>query len=300
MQLYRGQRLALGTMHAKERAIAPPFARVLAAEIVVPEGLDTDAFGTFMGDVERVGTMLDAARAKARLAMQRTGLCRGIASEGSYGAHPLIPLIPGGSELVLFIDDERGIEVKYSFVVPRTNYDSHVCSGDDDIAPVLQRWGFPRHAITVRPHQVSRAGGEGAGLDRGAGVMPAPVPRFKGLRARCEIDDAVRLCAAASADGKACLVPDMRAHVNPTRMAMIRVAATRLARRIASLCPACQSPGFGVADLQRGLPCAACGAATPLATAEIHRCVACSYATARPLRRLVIAADPRHCPLCNP
>jgi len=46
------ERVALGTMHGKAAAIAPPLAR-LGIALVVPEGLDTNRFGTFTGEVPR-------------------------------------------------------------------------------------------------------------------------------------------------------------------------------------------------------------------------------------------------------
>ena len=76
---------------------------------------------------------------KARLGITRTGLKFGLASEGSYGPHPYIPFIPGGREIVLFIDDERGIEIRESIVVTRTNYDSQVCEPGDGLETALRR-----------------------------------------------------------------------------------------------------------------------------------------------------------------
>ena len=84
---YRGTQIALGTMHAKKRALATPLARLLGSNIIVPRDVDTDAFGTFTGKTERTGSMLDAARAKARLGT-RIALPRRIASKESYGPHP--------------------------------------------------------------------------------------------------------------------------------------------------------------------------------------------------------------------
>lgn len=280
---YAGERVALGTMHAKEQAMAQPFERILGAEVVVPAGIDTDAFGTFTGEIERKGAMIDAARAKARLAMQKSGLPFGVGSEGSYGSHPYLPFIPGGTELALFIDGKRSIEVQESGVASRTNYSSHVCSPRDDIGPILSRMRFPTHAVTVRPNRSH---------ERQA-VVWSPLPRrqkrprsllFKGLTSRDDIVNAIRLCAQSSIDGNALIVPDMRAHLNPTRMAMIRWVALKLTLRIASLCPHCRSPGFGIADVERGLPCADCGAPTQLAVAEIHRCIACYYESRKALR----------------
>src|SRR5690242_3589602 len=50
---YAGQRIGLATMHGKELAPAPPFRRVLRAEVVVAPQLDTDELGTFTGEVPR-------------------------------------------------------------------------------------------------------------------------------------------------------------------------------------------------------------------------------------------------------
>ena len=299
MTPYRGTRIALGTMHAKERAIAKPFRRILEAEVVISTDIDTDAFGTFTGEIERKGTMLDAARAKARLAMQQTGLPLGVASEGSYGPHPYLPFIPGGTELVLFIDEERGIEVKHSFVVTRTNNDSHVCAPGDDIAEALSRMKFPSHAVTVRPNPSSQA----KGISSRAGRLlqsSIEAPLFKGLSTSSAVVEAIQTCAALSDDGKALLVPDMRAHLNPTRMAMIRFATTSLVQRIATPCPACVTPGYGIVDVARGLPCADCGMPTQLAVAEIHRCTVCAYESRKPLRRHDERATPGQCEFCNP
>ena len=49
------ERVALGTMHGKAAAIAPPLAR-LGIALVVPEGLDTNRFGTFTGETPRHGS----------------------------------------------------------------------------------------------------------------------------------------------------------------------------------------------------------------------------------------------------
>lgn len=69
---------ALGTMHGKAVAIAPPLAR-LDITLVVPVRLTTDQFGTFTTKIPRTGTMEDAARAKARAAISATGLRNSIA-----------------------------------------------------------------------------------------------------------------------------------------------------------------------------------------------------------------------------
>ena len=77
------RRIALGTMHGKETALVPAFAR-LGVDLVVAPGVDTDRFGSFDGMTPRAGTMEEAARAKARAAMAATGLTSGLASEGAF------------------------------------------------------------------------------------------------------------------------------------------------------------------------------------------------------------------------
>lgn len=109
-QPYSGAHVAVGTKHGKARQLAPPFRDVLGAHLVTPPDLDTDQFGTFSGEVARRMTAVEAARGKATFAMRVTGLPYGLASEASYGPLPAIGL-PGHEELLVFVDDTRGIEV---------------------------------------------------------------------------------------------------------------------------------------------------------------------------------------------
>ena len=85
---YAGITAVLATMHGKERVIAPAFEDVLGMRIVVPPGIDTDALGTFTGEVPRDGTMLEVAIRKARIGMKIAGHSIGIASEGTFARHP--------------------------------------------------------------------------------------------------------------------------------------------------------------------------------------------------------------------
>lgn len=76
---YRGKPVALATKHDKQRAIAPaltvsPGLRVRLANV------DTDALGTFTGEIARLGTPRETALAKARLGIEATGIPRGLGS----------------------------------------------------------------------------------------------------------------------------------------------------------------------------------------------------------------------------
>jgi hypothetical protein len=64
-------------MHGKAAALQPRCPR-LQARLVAAEGIDTDALGTFSGEIPRRLSPLDTAVAKARLAMAATGLPPGL------------------------------------------------------------------------------------------------------------------------------------------------------------------------------------------------------------------------------
>lgn len=272
---YRGARVALGTRHGKERAVAPPFVQHLGALVVPTRDLDTDAFGTFTGEVPRVGGMVEAARAKARAAMAELGLPLGIGSEGSFGPHPLVPWLPLGMETLVFVDESRGIEVVESRPSRSTNFAAVTLQPDTDLPDFLARVGFPEHALVVRA----------------AGTIE------KGVRTPDQLDDVLR---RARAHAPVSLETDMRAHLNPTRMAEIGALADRLATRLAISCPNCGAPGYGERDVVRGLPCEACGGPTGEIAALVHACSACGHATEQPRPDGRATADPAQCPACNP
>ena len=283
LSVYSHETFAMATMHAKERAVARPFSRWLGAAVTVAPGIDTDAFGTFTGEIVRRGTMLDAARAKALAAIEATGLELGLGCEGSFGAHPSLPFIAAGTEVLLCLDRKRGLEIHEMLVTHRTNYQSFACRPGEDIENFLSRASFPSHAVVV----TSRA--------------PVVAPKIvKGIISATRLAEAIKQAACASRDGRALVVTDMRAHLNPTRMAVIRGLATRLAQRLATPCPACAAPGFGTADVVRGLPCGWCCEPTRLVIAELLRCGKCEFESRRTVRGAPETADPGQCRYCNP
>jgi predicted RNA-binding Zn-ribbon protein involved in translation (DUF1610 family) len=260
-------------MHGKEAALRPPM-EALGFKVHVAAGLDTDRFGTFSGEVERAGDMLEAARAKARAAFTLTGGAADwvVASEGAFGSSRAVPFLTDARELLLAwrpSDDLEVVETRVSF---ETNFAADDLPEGGDPSAFLERIGFPEHAVIVRAGEavLAKAVTERAALDA--------------LIAR----QAVRL------------ETDMRAHLNPTRMGEIAKAGEALARRLASPCPACAAPGFGLSRVERGLPCAACGTPTDLVRAEVHACPACGHEADRPRSDGRAEAEPGECPVCNP
>jgi hypothetical protein len=272
---YRGLFAALATCHNKAEAIGPALKRILGLSLEVPSGIDTDALGTFTGEVPRSLSMHETARAKARLGMRATGLKLGLASEGSFGPDPLVGIIPAAEEILVFIDDVRDIEITERLLTHKTNYASLEITGDVELEAFIARAGFPEHGLVVRGNNVLR----------------------KGITEEAELRLAI---AEARSSGMARIETDMRAHLNPTRMAEIARLAERLAYRLATPCPRCGCPGFGCHAQNLGLACRDCGTPSFLIKNTISRCVACGHEQVVPREDGLTQADPRYCPECNP
>ncbi|MCL5059799.1 MAG: hypothetical protein M1449_04375 [Candidatus Thermoplasmatota archaeon] len=277
---YAGRRIALLTQHGKEGAIASVLDPALGCRVERVTGYDTDLLGTFSRDIPRAGTQLEAARKKARIGMELSDLPLGLASEGAFGPDPFAGMFPWNVEILVFIDDERGLEIA-GVAQGKTNF-AHALAADwgatEDFA---RQAGFPEHHLVLCPQ-----GQDDPRIEKGIATWAALEAAF--VRAR-----------AQSANGQVFLESDVRAHANPTRMENIRLAAEDLARKLRSPCPACGAPGFWIVERVAGLPCADCCAPTRETRAEIHGCLKCAHRETRE-RVGVEHADPGRCDYCNP
>jgi hypothetical protein len=249
---YRNRQAVLATKHHKEKAIAGPMRDALGLSVVVPPGLDTDLLGTFSGEVERQGTPSAVVVRKARFGMAEAGLALGIASEGSFRPHAELAFAVGCHELMAFVDDEDELVVVEELFTLDTNFANAKARTPEDLSDFIGRVGFPDHALIAVPNDRIQIDHD----DRVRLVLE-DVPEqqlFKGLADHAALAQAVAQCAALSTDGLVHVETDMRAHLNPTRMHTIATLALRLARRLATPCPACGSPGWGrvAADWGRG------------------------------------------------
>ena len=278
---YAQQKIGLATMHAKERAVAPPFRRLLDANVVVAPRLDTDQLGTFSGEIPRPGDLVHTALLKADLVFGALDVDCALASEGSYGPIDRLPLSAGGVEIIAFIDRRRGVRLVETLTTHRTNWRLwRFKAGSPDVAEAVTSLGFPRFGIFVI-----------AGSD--------PSRPVKDLASVEGVVAAVDREARRSADGEAILIADMRAHRNPTRMQVLRALSHKVARRLTALCPSCGAPGFGHLDSRRGLPCEDCGAPTHWIDFEVDGCSACGHAVARPRRDGRRTAPRLSCQACR-
>ena len=102
--MFEGRRLVIATKHGKEALIAPIFERELGVHCFTLPTFDSDLFGTFSGEVERLDDALLTARLKCEKAMEIAQCDLAIASEGSFGSHPSFYFLPADDEVILLVD----------------------------------------------------------------------------------------------------------------------------------------------------------------------------------------------------
>lgn len=272
---YAGKKASLATMHHKGELIAPAMASL--GLVVFTADIDTDAFGTFSGEIERQATPLETAIAKARAGMEHTDSRLGIASEGSIGVQGLLPIVKD-LEIVVFVDDNEGFVVaesaiSYEIVTHSWQLKDGLPSDQD-----LTQAGFPQHGLIVR--------------------MDSPITMtMKGIHDLDELERAVEKCWKLGAQHVR-LESDLRAQHCPSRQPTIAMAAYKLATRLSRSCPTCHCPGWGLVDHVRGRPCAMCHLPTDEKTADVFGCCRCDAQVIHPIESPM--ADPSTCARCNP
>ena len=277
---YEGLKASLLTQHGKESVICPELLNTLGLEVIHVTDYDTDKLGTFTRDIPRYGSQLDAARKKARVGMELSGLPIGIASEGSFTNDPYTGLLPWNYELVLMIDDTRDIEIVGFFGGEAQNASKQV-SNWNELAAFLTEAQFSSHQLVIRPDDEYH------------------IECRKGINTIESLKEAYEWANKLSKEGKVYIENDLRAYTNPTRMSNILKAAQDLAKKMAYLCPKCASPGFSITETKKGLPCSYCGAPTNLPIANMWSCVKCEHKEEVAIASQA-SADPSRCNFCNP
>lgn len=277
---YFGQCAILTSKHEKVALIRPQFLEAINLEVrELP--LDTDLLGTFSGEIERTASPLETAIKKARLGMQASGIPLGLASEGSIGADPAMPLLTSDFELVVLVDDERDLIISETFRSFDIFAGRREFRSGDDISEFLSLVDFPNHHLIV--------------LTEGAKGLTY----IKGISNLTKLKDSIEELLAVSPTGSVVIESDFRANHSPSRQENIRQAATKLAARIANLCPECVAPGWGVVDYVRGVECHGCGDINPdIAHRETLGCLKCS--ARGPGKVINEFIGPARCFSCNP
>lgn len=280
MKPLEGKTVVLMTKHEKERVIKSLMESETGCKIIVDSKYNTDRLGTFSREVKRRRTQLKTARVKAKKALKRTDADYAIVSEGSFGAHPMAP-IPWNMEMVLLMDRKTKREIVGFYETGETNFNHKLLSSFDELVAFAKDVGFPDHGLIVRPDHENHK---------------KPI---KGLTSYEKLKSAFEYCMAMSKKGRVYVETDMRAHLNPLRMASIEKATENLISKLNQVCPKCGFPGFEISRAESGLPCNWCGDPTDLTLKHISLCKKCGY-QAETLYPNGQTASPEYCHRCNP
>jgi len=278
--LYFGKKAVITTKHEKGKIVAPIFNKVLGLQ-VLECNLDTDALGTFTGEIERKQSPRETVLIKARLGVEKTGESIGIASEGSIGADPFIPFINSDFEMMAFVDTELDLEIIESIRSTDIVTATKIVHAQEDLNEFLNRADFPNHKLIVRTQKT-----------------PTTFC-IKGIDDEYSLRKAIESVKNEDPNGVVVMESDLRAHCSPSRQKIIGELATKLAHRIKQTCPQCSTPGWGVVTYVKGIPCSACKRISGNAIKEeVLGCSRCLYETKG--KSIADSLDPARCDWCNP
>ena len=277
---FQGKTAWLATNHKKEEIIGPILISGLELTVRKISDFDSDALGTFSGDVERPGNQLETAQLKIGLAKKKLpeeDLF--ISSEGAFFPNPEMPVLTRNLELILLKSISDHIEIKGTFSETGFPLWESAVSSEKDLNPYLFKRDFQNEGLILKTFSANKW------------VV------FKDFNKSEEILAA--FFEISKFKSNIILSPDLRAHRNELRRKNIGKAAENLVRNALSTCPSCGTPGFCITEIIKGLPCNWCEMPTRLPKAEVWNCQSCHYKMTTPLDNPE-SADPGFCDFCNP
>jgi hypothetical protein len=278
--MFKGRDLVIATKHGKERVIAPIVEKELNVKCFVSLDLDTDLLGTFTGEIERKNDPITSARNKCFMAMELTNCDIAIASEGSFGPHPSLFFIPADDEILVLIDKKNGLEIIVRELNTETNFNGSDIKTEEELLAFAANANFPSHGLILRKSK-----------DEYGDIV-------KGINS---VEQLSKVFIELMNDfGTAFVETDMRAMYNPTRMKIIESATQKLIKKINTLCPICNMPGFGITDAKEGLPCEICNFPTRSTLSYLYTCQKCNYTKEEKYPKGKKIEDPMYCDYCNP
>lgn len=278
--MFQGRNLVIATKHKKEKVIAPILELELGVKCFLPESFDTDSLGTFTGEVDRKKDPIATVREKCLKAMELSNCDLGVASEGSFGPHPSIYFANADDEFLILIDKANDLEIIVREISLETNFNGGEINNEHELLEFAKLTKFPTHGLILRKSKNDIKG------------------IVKGLKNEEELKTAFHKTFKEC--GSTYIETDMRAMHNPSRMKVIKQAAIKLVKKINSLCPQCETPGFAVTDAKKGLECNLCGLPTNSILSYIYTCNKCKFITEEMYPNEKTKEEPMYCDYCNP
>lgn len=279
MDLFKNRTLVIATKHQKENVISPIIEDKLGVSCFTNKEFDTDLLGTFTGEIERELDPFSTVRKKCLLAMELSNCDLGIASEGSFGSHPSMFFAPADDELVIFIDKKNELEIIARELSTKTNLNGKYVNNELELLSFAKTALFPSHGLIIRKDKDEN-------ID-----IHKDIKKFKKLKSTFSV--------LLEKYGSVYVETDMRAMNNPSRMKVIENATKKLVEKIMFSCPSCNTPGFGIVDFVKGLPCEQCNNPTQTTKYYINGCIKCDYKDKEenPEKKF---ESPMFCDFCNP
>lgn len=274
------ENVVFGTKHKKDLIVTPIFFDILNWKVTAVE-FDTDSFGTFSGEVPRIGTPLDCAVGKAREALRITGAKKAIASEGSIGPDPRMPLTIANIETMVYLDLELNLQIVETII----SNDIFACKVElnsiDEYKSKLSDLDLANHSVIVRS-------------------ISEPFNFLeKGINNQLNLKAAVTKCKKLNSEEAVVIESDFRAMHSLSRRRNIALCAQKLAQRIKNVCDSCGSPGWGLVGYSKGLPCEVCGLINESAVrADQFGCQKCDKIQI--INRDLTSISAKYCNFCNP
>ena len=278
--MFKGRKLLIATKHQKEKVLAPILEDKLGVSCFINPDFDTDSLGTFTGEVERELDPIATARKKCLTAMKISGCDLGAASEGSFGPHPTLFFVPADDEFLIFIDLKNNLEIIAREISTETNFNGTEIGSLNDLMEFADLVKFPSHGIILRSHKTDTNS-----IAKGITTVTQLTEVYKNL---------------SNQFGRIYAETDMRALYNPSRMAVIKNAAKKLVDKIKSTCPKCETPGFSVSEIKKGLPCELCNSPTNSTLSFNYHCMGCNFEVEKLYPNGKSSEDPMYCDRCNP
>ena len=265
-------------MHGKEKVIGAKMKDVFEISSSIDKDFNTDKFGTFSGEIERVVSPYDSALKKCLAANRDYNADLVVSSEGSF--FMTYGFVSTNHEFLLLKDFKNDLEIKAEFVTHDTNFNGQLFTEIKDLDDFLDRSKFPSHALVLRPRSDSFQR-----MDKGVNDIVLLEKLMKSYIAEF---------------GSVYLETDMRAMYNPTRMLSISIATDKLVSKMKSECPNCSVPGFDVKKVEAGLPCELCLNPTKGVKQHVYECEKCSFSKNVFYPNSKSFQDPMYCDVCNP
>lgn len=278
--MFEGRRLVIATKHRKEEVLAPILERELGVHCFTLPTFDSDLFGTFSGEVERLDDAMLTARLKCEKAMEMAQCDLAIASEGSFGSHPSFYFLSSDDEVILLVDKKLDASFSSRELSLDTNFNGEEISSYEELTDFANRSKFPSHGLILRKSKTCRET-----IIKGITDWPVLKESYDKL---------------IKSNSSLFVETDMRAMFNPTRMKVISIAAERLVANLKSTCPFCHFPGFSIVKIKEGLPCELCHFPTRSIMSHIYTCQKCLETKEILYPNQKMAEDPAFCDFCNP